>query len=100
MTDRRRARPRTLDRAGTADHDGAVEVRFSGEPADITALLDTLAAAGIELSGTGRPNPNGHGTGVRLYTRARAQMRQGPTATQPTPPSSAPGAETGREVDA
>ncbi|MGW5383997.1 hypothetical protein [Nocardia sp. NPDC003963] len=98
MTGRHGARPRTPDRADTADHDGAVEVRFSGEPADITALLDTLAAAGIELTGTSRPYPNQRGTRVRVYTRACAEMREGSAAPEPAPPCGAPVAGAEREV--
>ncbi|WP_033247449.1 hypothetical protein [Nocardia carnea] len=90
MTGRRGARPRTPDRVETADYDGAVEVRFSGEPAETTGLLDMLAAAGVEVTGTSRPYPNQRGTGVRVYTRARAEAPQDPTASEPTPPGSAP----------
>lgn len=49
---------------------GPVELRLSGDPADITAVLDTLAAAGISLVGTSRPYSNRRGAGVRVYTHA------------------------------
>ncbi|MEU1527119.1 hypothetical protein ABZ413_33515 [Nocardia rhamnosiphila] len=53
-------------------------MRFSGEIADITALLDTLAAAGVELTGTSRPYANQRGTGVRVYTPSPRRNTPGP----------------------
>jgi hypothetical protein len=74
MTDRRDARSRTPDRAGTVGHGGEVQVRLSGE-----------------LVGTSRPYPNQRGTGARVYTRTRAE-----TPPEPTLPRSGPASGVGR----
>jgi hypothetical protein len=48
-----------------------VQLRMSGELADINRVLAALAAAGIEVASNGRAYPNLGSFGVRLYAEAR-----------------------------
>ncbi|WP_280186767.1 MULTISPECIES: hypothetical protein [Nocardia] len=50
---------------------GVVRLRLSGEPEEVTAVLATLAAAGVEVAWDGRTYPNRSGFGVRAYAETR-----------------------------
>jgi hypothetical protein len=50
---------------------GIVEVRVSGEMADIVCVTEILEQAGAEVLNTHGPRPNRYDPGVRVYLTVR-----------------------------
>jgi hypothetical protein len=50
---------------------GIVEVRVSGEMADIVRVTEMLGEAGAEVLSTHGPRPNRYDPGVRVYLTVR-----------------------------
>jgi hypothetical protein len=56
---------------------GIVEVRVSGEMADIVRVTEMLGEAGAEVLNTYGPRPNRYDPGVRVYLTVRVDTAGG-----------------------
>lgn len=70
-----------------------VELRLSGEPDDITALLALLQAQGVRVALNPRQYPNRGGFGVRMF----AQVRHEPSGSGPVIEADMPRRPTGQD---